>query len=145
MKNLFIVLFTIFSIALSAQEADEKNCYQKYADKFEERGANEIEDGWHEGVIITIRTGNDAQCLMGKVKVEGGNVVAMYIAYADGTYEKDPIRKTWKHDNISFATVENGISKTLITVDNELYNVIFPKAIKPKKKSYQAAPSADDL
>lgn len=144
MKNLIVLVFCLLSIMVSAQ-SEAKNCYDSYADKFEERGANQVSDGWHEHVIITVRTGNDAQCLVGKVKVENGSVKVMHIGFADGTYEKDPIRKTWKHDKVSSPVIENGISKTMITVDNELYNVIFPKSIKPKKKQYQAAPSADDL
>lgn len=144
MKNLLAALF-VLSISLLNAQTESKNCYHSYADKFELRGANPIENGWHEGIIITIRTGNDAQCLLGKAKVEGQLVKAIYIAYADGTYEKEPVIKTWKHDDKFMPIIENGISKTMITVDNELYNVIFPKSIKPKKKQYQAAPSADDL
>jgi hypothetical protein len=42
-------------------------------------------------------------------------------------------------------TIINGISRAAVTVDDEIVNVIFIKQIKPPKKKFESAPSADDL
>lgn len=117
------------------------NCYQKYAKKFEERGANDVADGWYENVVITFRQGSNSECLMGKVKVENGIITNYYLKNTDGSYT--PYSKQFKFD--TKATITNGISKTMVTVDDELVNVIFIKAIKPPKKKVEAAPDPDDL
>lgn len=141
MKILFTILFSLVTMLSFGQ--DDRNCYDKYADKFQERGAFEVEDGWYENVIITFRKDDHAECLFGKVKVENGAVTVIYLKYADGTYEENPIKKKYKHEDP--ATIVNGISKTKITEDNELINVIFVKSIKPPKKKYSEAPNPDDL
>lgn len=38
------------ALLMNAQTQPALNCFEKYAKKFEERGANNVEDGWHEGV-----------------------------------------------------------------------------------------------
>ena len=63
------------------------NCYDKYAKKFEERGAKEVENGWHEGVVITFRKGSNADCYVGMVRVEELKITQIKIRNADGTYE----------------------------------------------------------
>ena len=68
----------------------------------------------------------------------------MFMRYADGTYESKPIQKAYKHEDEQ-AFITNGISKTRITVDDELINVIFRESIKPPKKQYSTAPDPDDL
>ena len=37
-------------------------------------------------------------------------------------------------------TIVNGISLTMLTMDDDLINVIFPKTLKPKKVGYTSAP-----
>lgn len=135
-----ILPFCLILMLTSAQD-EELNCYQKYAKKFEERGANDVEDGWHEKVVITFRQGSMADCYFGKVRVEDGAVTQIYIKNADGSY--DLFKKQFKHE--TKATITNGISKTLITVDDELINVVFRGHIKPAKKKYLTAPDPDDL
>jgi hypothetical protein len=142
MKKLIAVLLPFCLILmLSSAQDEELNCYQKYAKKFEERGAKDVEDGWHEDVIITFRQGSTADCYIGKVRVEEGAVTQVYIRNADGSY--DLFKKQFKHE--TKATITNGISKTLITVDDELINVVFPSHINPPKKKYLTAPDPDDL
>lgn len=112
------------------------NCYTKWEQKFEERGAEEVKDGTYEDVIITVRNGPDAQCYTGKVDVKGGKIVAMYRRLQDGTYEE--YKPKLKFDVPM--TITNGISTTLLTMDDALINVIFPKTLKPKKVGYSSAP-----
>jgi len=119
----------------------ETNCYYKWAKKFDERGAEDIADGIYTDVIISFRTGPDAECYNGKCEVKGGVVVAMYMKLEDGTYEQ--IKKKPRHENISM-TITNGMSSPFLTIDGELINVLFIKKIKPKKASFQKAVEPTD-
>ncbi len=126
----------------SGTKAPETNCYLKWAQKFEDRGANDVEDGTYTDVIITFRNGSAANCYNGKAEVKNNIVLAMYIKLEDGSYEQ--VKRKWKYD-VKDVTIQNGISKTLITIDDELINVLFIKKIKPKKKGYEKAPDPSDL
>lgn len=137
MKTLLIALFSLFSITnLIAQESN--NCYQDYAKIFETRGADEVADGTYDNVVITIRKGTFADCFIGKVTVEGGKIDGnnIQIQLVDKTFEQ--LEKRSKYDK--FLNITNGISKTMVTVEDELINVMFIKSIKPKKKAYNRAP-----
>lgn len=129
----------VFSTALFAGTGG--NCYDAYNAKFEERGANEVKDGWYENVVITFRQGNEADCVLGKVQVEKGAITQMYLKNVDGSYQI--FTKKWKHEEK--AVISNGISKSRLTIDGEIVNVIFTTSIKPPKKKVAAAPNPDDL
>lgn len=131
------------SLLMNAQTQPALNCFEKYAKKFEERGANPVEDGWHEGVVISIRKGSTAECIPGKVKVEGGKIVSIYRQFSDGTYEETPMKKTYKSG--SEIIIVNGISYSMLTTEDEVINIIFPKHIKPPKKQFKAAADPDNL
>ncbi|MFZ9847963.1 MAG: hypothetical protein ACO3EE_07405 [Flavobacteriales bacterium] len=131
------------SLLMNAQTQPALNCFEKYAKKFEERGANTVEDGWHEGVVISIRKGSTAECIPGKVKVENGKIVSIYRQFSDGTYEETPMKKTYKSG--SEITIVNGISYSMLTTEDEVINIIFPKQIKPPKKQFKAAADPDNL
>jgi hypothetical protein len=139
-----LLLVSAFSFVSHAQEKDkdgDSNCYIKWAQKFEERGAEEVEDGAYTDVIITFRSGSTADCFNGKAEVKDGKVTGMYLRLEDGNYE--PVTRKWKYE-IKEVTITNGISKTLITKDDVLINVLFVKKIKPKKKGYEKAPVPTD-
>lgn len=137
------MMFSSLTFTSFAQEKqDETNCYIKWAQKFEERGADAVEDGIYTDVVITFRTGSSAECFNGKAEVKDGKVTGMFLQLEDGNYE--PVTRKWKYE-IKEVTITNGISKTLITKDDVLINVLFIKKIKPKKKGYQKAPDPSDM
>jgi hypothetical protein len=144
MKKLLIA-FTILPLltilVAAAPQGSVGNCYDRYAKKFEERGASEVENGWHEGVVITFRKGSNADCYVGMVRVEELKITQLKIRNADGTYEL--YKKKFKAGG--HFVVTNGISTTQITLDDELVNVVFVKHIKPPKKKFTQAPDPDDL
>ncbi|HET6244143.1 MAG: hypothetical protein H0V01_07200 [Bacteroidetes bacterium] len=138
MKKLLLAALLFTSFSSFAQKDIEVNCYQKYAKVFEERGAENIPDGWYEDVIISIRYGSNADCYLGKVNVVEGRVVVkeMQIKFQDGSYEF--VKRNYKHDFP--VSIVAGISKTLVTLEDELINIMFVKHVKPKKKAYERAP-----
>lgn len=140
MNKLILGLFLAISTVAFAGDGDY-DCYDAYSKKFEERGANKVKDGWYENVVITFRQAGNSECVLGKVQVEKGAVTQIYLKNMDGTYQI--YTKHFKHDEK--AVISNGISKSKITVDGVVVNVIFVKSIKPPKKKIATAPSPDDL
>jgi len=150
-KQLFILALILSFASYQAQEEasptntkpkDELNCYNKWAAKFEERGAEEVKDGVYTDVIISVRYKGNATCYSGKVEVMEGKINKFYILLEDGTYEE--FKKTWKNNSNKDKRIINGISETMITIRNELVNVLFPSKLKPKKPKPKLAPEPTD-
>ena len=136
------MLASVFAWGQETAKAQELNCYNKWAQKFEERGSEDVSDGAYTDVIVTFRHGASAECFEGKAIVREKKVDSFYILLDDGKY--DEVIRVWKND-IKDVTITNGISKTLITKDNQLINVIWPKKIKAKKAGFKkAAEPVDD-
>jgi hypothetical protein len=139
-----LVLFISVTVTVFAQASkkveEESNCFIKWAQKFEARGADDVADGTYSDVIITFRTGSDAECFNGKCDVKDGRIIAMYTKLEDGTYAL--IKKKLRYDFP--VTITNGMSKTVPTLDDELINVLFVKKIKPKKASFEKAAEPTD-
>ncbi|MEO6904262.1 MAG: hypothetical protein ABI315_14075 [Bacteroidia bacterium] len=146
MKKIIITLTFIFtlynvSFAQTSKSEPETNCYLKWSQKFEERGAEEVVDGVYPDVIITFRNGSEAECYNGKCEVKEGKIIGMYLKMEDGSYEK--VKKKIRYDFP--VTVTNGMSKTVLTFEDELINVLFVKLIKAKKAGFmKAAEPSDD-
>jgi hypothetical protein len=127
--------------AATKKTEDGSNCYTKWAQKFEDRGAEEVADGSYTDVIISIRSGADAECYNGKCDVKEGKVTAMYIKLEDGTFEQ--LKRKSRYDNVPLV-ITNGMSSPLLTMDSELINVLFIKKIKPKKAGFVKAVDPSD-
>jgi hypothetical protein len=144
MKKIITLLAVLVCAFAFAQEKQiELNCYNKWAAKFEDRGAEEVKDGIYEDVIITTRQGSRASCNNGKAEVRKGKVVHFYVLLSDGSHEE--VFKSWKDKSNENITINNGISKSLITIHNELVNILWPNSLKAKKaKPVSAADPTDD-
>ena len=142
-----LLAFTISTTAIQVQaqtdEPRELNCYNKWSIKFEQRGADEVEDGIYNDVIITSRVGAKANCWSRKAEVRKKKLVNFYIIKEDNTEEE--VTRTWKKefDNKDIDII-NGISETMLTVHNEMINVLWPKKIKAKKAAAKKAPEPTD-
>jgi len=142
MKKILLTLL-IFSTAnvlfSQEQEEEQQTCYQRYAAVFEKRGAFDIADGVYNDVIISFRKGSMAECYYGKVEVKNQkiNIYEMYLKFEDDTYEK--VTRKFRYPDQAI-DITNGMSRTMITADDELITILFVKKIKPKKKSYSKAP-----
>jgi hypothetical protein len=143
-RNILLAAAILFSLNLVSQEKQpELNCYNKWAAKFEDRGAEEVKDGVYEDVIITNRQGSKATCHNGKAEVRNGIIVKFYILLSDGSHEE--VKRTWKNNTDKNVTIVNGISKSMVSVHGELINVLWPNLIKAKKaKPTMAADPTDD-
>jgi hypothetical protein len=139
----FTISLTAIQIQAQTEETRELNCYNKWSIKFEQRGAEEVEDGVYEDVIITSRIGAKANCWSGKAEVRKKKLVKFYIIKEDNTIEE--VTRTWKkeYDNKDVVII-NGISETMLTVHNEMINVLWPKKIKAKRAAPKKAPEPTD-
>lgn len=138
----FALLFLGTAISLAQETVkQELNCYNKWSQKFEERGAEDVADGTYTDVIVTFRQGANADCFNGKAIVKDGKLQSFYIELEDGTFEQ--VVRIWKTDTKDL-TIINGISKTIVSKDNVLVNVLWPKKIKPKKAAPKKAVEPTD-
>lgn len=149
MKKLFLLCAVLVSINGFSQEmtvTEAGSCYTKWAVKFEERGADNVEDGIYQNAIITKRQGSKSECFNGKVEVKNGMISKMQVFLTDNTFDDDEIKKrTWKDNTDKNATIINGMSKDMVTVYGEIFNVFFPLKIKPRKaKPSMAKDPIDD-
>jgi len=136
MKKIYLILALLAtSISFSAQ--DLFTCYDEWRKVFENRGANNITDGEHDNIIITIRKGDEAMCYTGKAIVKNSYIVKIFLYFDDDTAEESTFE--WELEDLQW-TVYNGISKTRKTKDDEMVNVMFTDLIKPKKKKLKVAP-----
>ena len=133
MKIFSLALSLLLVTALNAQEKQQQelNCYNKWAMKFEERGADKVEDGSYDDVIVTNRQGAKAICYRGKVEVSNGIITRFFILLNDGTYEE--FKRAWKNNSNVNVGIVNGISATMLSTHNELINVLWPSKIRPRK------------
>lgn len=139
----FVVILSFTSIKAQTEEPRELNCYNKWSIKFEQRGADEVEDGIYDDVIITSRIGAKANCWSGKAEVRKKKLVKFYIIKEDNSVEE--VSRTWKKEfDTKDVDIINGISETMLTVHNEMINVLWPKKIKPKKAAAKKAPDPTD-
>lgn len=137
-----ILFFATSQIEAQNEEPRELTCFNKWSQKFDERGAEEVEDGVYTDVIITSRIGAKANCWSGKAEVRNKKLVKCYIIKEDNSEEE--ITRTWKNNSNKEVTIINGISTSMITVHNELINVLWPKKIKAKKAAAKKAPDPTD-
>lgn len=119
-----------------AEFAPTANCYEKWEGMLSARGAERVEDGTHNNVVITVRNGVYADCYVGKCTVSKGIVEHIYAMVEGGGYEI--FLRKYQHNTPM--TVYNGVSKTRITVDDELVNVLFVENIKEKQRALVRAP-----
>jgi len=84
-KSLLVLIITLIS-TISFSQTDD--CYSRLQKAFNVRGANPVSNDMHRNVIISyFQTDGSAYCISGKVRVENGKIVSIFIQYDDNTYE----------------------------------------------------------
>ena len=141
MKRIF--LLTFFSALIGGAFA-QTGCYSEWKKAFTERGAYAVTDEVHRNVYISFIDGTESYCVAGKVRVEYGKVVSIWLMYEDGTYDLlEAVSFTSKTKQAPI--IDNGISEEIITKDGEHLYIIFVDKLKPKKKTYKTVGGPGDL
>ena len=142
-KSLLTLMLLTLSLSVLAQKKPA-NCFQKMEAAFKERGAYTIADEMHRNVIISFFEGdNDVMCVNGKVRVENGKIISVFLQYSDATYELMDVK--FYNQNKQNPGISNGISEMIYTADGQKLKVVFIEQLRPKKKQFQQAVIPDDL
>jgi len=140
-KSLLFSLSFLLSISAFSQSDD---CFKKLEDAFTKRGSYTIADDMHRNVIISFFEGENTSCVSGKVRVENGVIVSVFLQYKDDTYELYMDKNVYNAKKQS-PTISNGISEMIITPTGEKFKVVFIDKLKPKAKSYKTVQLPEDL
>ena len=134
MKKIFLlILLSVFFVNAHAQTG----CFADWKAVFEKRGAYTVTDDMYRNVIISFIEGGESYCIYGKVRVENGKIVSIFVQYEDGEFALMDQKFT---NNIKRPPgVMNGISEEITNEAGEKFYVLFIDKIKPKKREYKKA------
>lgn len=138
-KSLLALVTLIWSFSSFSQD----DCFKKLEEAFTKRGSYTIADEMHRNVIISFFTPEGTECVSGKVRVENGTIVSIFLQYDDNTYEL--YEKKFYNAKKQAPAITNGISEMIFTSDGEKFRVVFIDKLKPKQKSYKSVDIPDDL
>ena len=82
-KTLILFIFTV----LFTTSYSQTGCYSEWSEVFTKRGAYTVSDDMHRNVIISFIEGGESFCVYGKVRVENGKVVSVFVMYDSGEYQ----------------------------------------------------------
>lgn len=136
-------ILAIFALLCTFGTFAQDDCFKKLEDAFTKRGSYSIADEMHRNVIISFFTPEGTECVSGKVRVENGTIVSVFLQYDDNTYEL--FDKKFYNAKKTAPTITNGISEMIFTSDSEKFRVVFIDKLKPKQKSYKAVEIPTDL
>jgi hypothetical protein len=139
-----ILLLGITILMTSGAFAQNQDCFKKLEDAFAKRGSYTVADDMHKNVIISFFESEGTSCVTGKVRVENGVIVTVFLQYRDDTYELYMDKDIYTAKKQA-PQIQNGISEMIITPKNEKFRVIFIDKLKPKAKAYKSAELPDDL
>lgn len=137
------ILLALVALIWSYSSFAQDNCFKKLEDAFAKRGSYTIADEMHRNVIISFFTPEGVECVSGKVRVENGTIVSVFLQYNDNTYEL--FEKKYYNAKKQAPIITNGISEMIFTSDGEKFRVVFIDKLKPKQKSYKSVEIPDDL
>ncbi|MFD1552311.1 hypothetical protein DNU06_11240 [Putridiphycobacter roseus] len=134
MKKIFLlILLSVFFVNSYAQTG----CYSDWKTVFEKRGAYTVTDDMYRNVIISFIEGEESFCIYGKVRVENGKIVSIFVQYEDGEFALMDQKFTNKLKRAP--GIVNGISEEISNEAGEKFYVLFVDKIKPKKREYKKA------
>ena len=138
--NKFYLL--IFSVVITAS-LNAQSCADQWKAVFEKRGAYTVADNIHRNVVVSIWEGEDVYCVSGKVRVENGRVVSLWIMLENEEY--DLVDKKLLNSKKEPPMITNGFSEVFYSPEKEKFQIFFKEKIKPKKKGYKqvGGPGAD--
>ncbi|MBI1837132.1 MAG: hypothetical protein HYR91_07685 [Flavobacteriia bacterium] len=136
-----LLFLTLLLIGFNSYSQD---CFKKLEDAFAKRGSLTVADAMHNNVIISFfNQDGTVNCVAGKVRVENGTVVSVFLQFEDNTYEL--YEKKFYNVKKQAPTINNGITEMIITPDGERFRIIFIEKLKPKHKELKEVALPDDL
>ena len=139
-----ILLLGITILMTFGSFAQDQDCYKRLEDAFTKRGSYTVADDMHKNVIISFFEAEGTSCVTGKVRVENGVIVSVFLQYRDDTYELYMDKDIYTARKQA-PLIQNGISELIVTPRNEKFRVVFIDKLKPKPRAYKSAQLPDDL
>jgi len=139
MKKTFLLLF--FTVLLTSTYA-QSGCFAEWKEVFTKRGAYTISDNMHRKVIISFIEGSESVCVYGKVRVENGKIVSVFVEFENNEF--DIMDGKLLNSKKQSPSISNGISELITNSNGEKFYVLFVEKIKPKKKAYKTAGGPGD-
>ena len=136
------LLFLFFGMLMSAS-AFSQDCFVRLQKAFDERGAFSVSDDVHRHVYISYFEDGSTRCVLGKVRVENGKIVSVFLQYDDDTYELMDAK--FYNSKKQQPEIINGISEMIYTSAGEKFKVVFIDQLKPKQKTLKEVELPDDL
>lgn len=153
MRSVLFVFIFLLSTGLFAQTKPVSSaaCYKEWYTLFKERGAKPVTDGTQD-VIISLRSGDYANCFLGKIEVANGKLVSkLQIQKMDGSFEEFDRKVSSNYQNAEgvlkeeIRDITNGMSFPLTLTDGEVIRLFFYKFLADKPKANKKAPSPSAL
>lgn len=139
MKKILFLFLTFISFSTLAQQ----ECFIRLQKAFDDRGSYTVADDMHKDVIISYFEDGGSYCVSGKVRVENGTIVSIFLQYDDNTYEL--MEKKFYNSKKMPPTIVNGITEMIYNQDGEKFKIVFIGQLKPKKKGYKEVVLPDDI
>lgn len=138
-KGLLFLLFGMFMTTA----AFSQDCFMRLQKAFDDRGAFSVSDDMHRHVYVSYFEDGSSRCVLGKVRVENGKIVSVFLQYDDDTYELMDAK--FYNSNKTQPEIINGISEMIYTTEGDKFKVVFIDQLKPKQKSLKEVELPDDL
>ena len=132
-KTLLLFIFSVLFTATYSQTG----CYSEWKAVFTKRGAYTVSDDMHRKVIISFIEDGESYCVHGKVRVENGKIVSVFLFFDNG--DPELMKGKLVNSNKLAPGVANGISELITNENGEKFYVLFIDKIKPKKRAYKSA------
>jgi hypothetical protein len=146
-KILFAGCF-LFLYAMANAQTSKNNCYKEWYQLFTERGAKPIPDGEND-IIISIIKDDISNCYLGRLTVKAGKIVlgSLLVQTEDGGFEKlnKTLKKTVYYSSEQITAIENGMSHSFLTSENEVVRAYFYKSLNSPAKKLKEAPAPSTL
>jgi hypothetical protein len=148
LKKILFAGCLLFFCAASHAQTSKNNCYKEWYQLFTERGAQAIPDGEND-IIISIIKDDISNCYVGRITVKGGKIVlgSLLAQSEDGSFGKlnKTLKKTVYYTPEQMTSIENGMSHSFLTSENEVVRAYFYKSLNPPAKKLKEAPSPSSL
>jgi len=123
--------------------AFSQDCFMRLQKAFDDRGAFSVSDDMHRHVYVSYFEDGTSRCVLGKVRVENGRIVSVFLQYDDDTYELMDAK--FYNSNKAQPEIINGISEMIYTTEGDKFKIVFIDQLKPKQKSLKEVELPDDL
>lgn len=138
-KGLLFLFFGIFM----ASAAFSQDCFIRLQKAFDDRGSYSVSDDMHRHVYISFFEDGSSRCVLGKVRVENGKIVSVFLQFDDDTFELMDA-KFYNSKKVQ-PEIINGISEMIYTSEGDKFKIVFIDQLKPKQKSLKEVELPDDL